>query len=60
MRAIPTDALCLTCHGKTLAPDLAAAIARNYPGDQATGFELGQLRGAFSVTWPPVPLPANR
>jgi len=58
MRAIPTDAVCLTCHGKTLAPELAAAIARNYPGDQATGFELGQLRGAFSVTWPPAPLPA--
>ena len=60
MRAIPTDALCLTCHGKTLAPDLAAAIARSYPGDQATGFELGQLRGAFSVIWPPAPLPADR
>ena len=60
MRAIPTDAVCLTCHGKTLAPELAAAIARNYPGDQATGFELGQLRGAFSVTWPPAPLPADR
>lgn len=53
MRAIPTEALCLTCHGATLAPELAAAIARDYPGDQATGFELGQLRGAFSVTWPP-------
>jgi hypothetical protein len=59
MRAIPTDALCLTCHGKTLAPELAAALAENYPGDQATGFELGQLRGAFSVIWPPVPLPAG-
>ena len=59
MRAIPTDALCLTCHGKTLAPELAAAIAQNYPGDQGTGFELGQLRGAFSVIWPPVPLPAD-
>lgn len=59
MRAIPTDALCLTCHGKTLAPELAAAIAKSYPGDQGTGFELGQLRGAFSVIWPPVPLPAD-
>jgi hypothetical protein len=57
MRAIPTDALCLTCHGKTLAPELAAAIAASYPGDQATGFELGQLRGAFSVVWPATPLP---
>jgi hypothetical protein len=52
MRAIPTDALCLTCHGKTIAPELAAAIARDYPRDQATGFEQGQLRGAFSVVWP--------
>ena len=43
----PTDALCLTCHGKSLAPEVAAAIARDYPGDQATGFEQGQLRGAF-------------
>jgi hypothetical protein len=57
MRAIPTDALCLTCHGKTIAPDLAAAIARDYPKDQATGFEQGQLRGAFSVVWPAPPLP---
>jgi hypothetical protein len=52
MRAIPTDALCLTCHGETLAPDLAAAIARDYPGDQATGFKPGELRGAFRVVWP--------
>jgi len=56
MRAIPTDALCLTCHGKTIAPELAAAIARDYPKDQATGFEQGQLRGAFSVVWPATPL----
>ena len=56
MRAIPTDALCLTCHGKILAPELAAAIARDYPKDQATGFEQGQLRGAFSVVWPATPL----
>jgi len=56
MRAIPTDALCLTCHGKTLAPEIAAAIARDYPKDQATGFEQGQLRGAFSVVWPAAPL----
>jgi hypothetical protein len=56
MRAIPTDALCLTCHGSSLAPEVAAAIARQYPADQATGFEAGQLRGAFSVTWPAAPM----
>jgi hypothetical protein len=59
MRAIPTDAVCLTCHGTSLAPEVAAAIARDYPGDQATGFEQGQLRGAFVVSWPAVPQPTG-
>jgi cytochrome c-type biogenesis protein CcmH/NrfF len=59
MRAIPTDALCLTCHGQSIAPELAAAIARDYPKDQATGFEQGQLRGAFSVVWPAPSPPPN-
>ena len=59
MRAIPTEALCLTCHGETLAPELAAAIARDYPGDQATGFRLGELRGAFRVVWPAASEPAT-
>ena len=58
MRAIPTEALCLTCHGETLAPELAAAIAREYPNDQATGFKLGELRGAFRVVWPASSPPA--
>jgi len=52
MRAIPMEGLCVTCHGKVLAPELAAAISAQYPADEATGFEPGQLRGAFSVTWP--------
>jgi len=59
MRAIPTEPVCLTCHGKTLAPELAAAIARDYPNDQATGFEQGQLRGAFTVTWPAAAPPSG-
>lgn len=59
MRAIPTDAVCLTCHGTTISPEVAAAIKRNYPKDEATGFSPGQLRGAFSVTWPAVPLAAG-
>jgi hypothetical protein len=49
------EAVCSTYHGMQLAPDLAAAIARDYPADQATGFEPGQLRGAISVLWPPSP-----
>jgi hypothetical protein len=51
MKAIPTAAEpCLTCHGSSLQPELKAEILRLYPNDQATGFKLGELRGAFTVT----------
>ena len=49
MKAIPTGAVCLTCHGADLAPDLAAALDSLYPTDQARGFKLGDLRGAFTI-----------
>ena len=41
--------LCLTCHGETLAPEVAAKIADLYPDDQATGFKAGDFRGVFWV-----------
>lgn len=44
--------LCLTCHGETVAPGIAATIAEAYPEDQATGFENGDLRGVFWVEFP--------
>jgi hypothetical protein len=50
MKAIPTGALCLACHGKTLAPEVATRIESLYPEDKATGFSEGDLRGAFVVT----------
>ena len=49
MRAIPTQPQCLVCHGSTIAPDVAAAIDRDYPNDEARGFRVGELRGAFTV-----------
>lgn len=52
MKAIPTSALCLTCHGETLDPALAAAIDAAYPVDQARGFALGDIRGAFTLAKP--------
>ena len=52
LRAIVMQPVCLACHGATLAPELATAIARDYPQDSATGFETGQLRGAVTVQWP--------
>lgn len=52
MRAIPTQALCLTCHGENINPLLEKQIRFYYPNDDATGFALGELRGAFVVKWP--------
>jgi len=50
MKAIPTKAICLTCHGgDTVPPAVAAEINRYYPDDQARGFSEGDLRGAFSL-----------
>lgn len=49
MKAIPTGGVCLACHGKSLAPEVQAAIAERYPDDKATGFREGDLRGAFVV-----------
>ena len=51
MKAIPTQGLCLACHGKPTG-DVAATLAQDYPHDQATGYEAGDVRGAFHVTWP--------
>jgi len=47
--------LCLQCHGapeKDIAPETLAAIQKLYPEDKATGFELGDLRGLWRVTFP--------
>lgn len=52
MRGIPVEAPCELCHGRAIAEPVAQAIAANYPGDQATGFASGDLRGAF---WAEVP-----
>jgi hypothetical protein len=52
MSAIRTQPVCLTCHGTSLAPETAAALEQAYPHDLATGYTLGEVRGAFSVTWP--------
>lgn len=53
MLAIRTDGVCLACHGEALAPALHERINDEYPLDRAVGFRLGDVRGAFSVTWPP-------
>ena len=52
MQVIRTGGLCLTCHGPVLADDLVKQLDLDYPFDQARGYEIGSLRGAFSITWP--------
>ncbi len=52
MRGIATEPGCLACHGKDVAEPIRVAIAQRYPDDQATGFAVGDLRGALWVEVP--------
>lgn len=52
MKAIPTNEVCLKCHGDNITPEVAATLNELYPTDQATGFKLGDLRGAFTIVQP--------
>ncbi len=45
--------MCSICHGTQVEPRLLAAIREAYPGDAATGFEPGELRGVFWVRFSP-------
>ncbi len=45
--------LCLACHGAQLAPEVTAALTERYPGDEATGYQVGDLRGVVWVELPP-------
>lgn len=62
MRAIPMLDACLVCHGSDLPPDVAARIQEVYPQDEAVGFQVGDLRGAFSLRRPydPATVPEAR
>jgi len=50
MKAIATDKLCLACHGSKIAPPVQAMLDKYYPDDNATGFKLRDIRGAFTVS----------
>jgi hypothetical protein len=52
LKAIVTAPVCTTCHGDSIPPEVRRELRRQYPEDQATGFRVGELRGAFSVEWP--------
>lgn len=50
MKAIPTGQLCTTCHGTNIAQPIANQLTELYPQDEARGFNIGDIRGAFSIT----------
>lgn len=54
LRPIGTIGVCTTCHGSDARRPAAIqqVLSTHYPGDRATGFEEGDLRGFF---WAEVP-----
>jgi hypothetical protein len=60
MRALPTQELCLACHGSAgrISPAVRSRLAELYPGDRAIGYEVGDIRGALTLRRPvPAPQP---
>ncbi|MFM2057114.1 MAG: hypothetical protein RLY71_1499 [Pseudomonadota bacterium] len=54
MRALPTQPLCLSCHGAPtdISVGVAAKLQVLYPHDRATGYGDGQIRGAITLKRP--------
>lgn len=51
MRALPTQPLCIQCHGRSdqLGAGVAERLGQLYPHDRATGYSVGQIRGAMTL-----------
>jgi Protein of unknown function (DUF3365) len=51
LRALPTQPLCLACHGASanLSPAVTAQLQVLYPADQAVGYRAGDIRGAMTL-----------
>lgn len=47
VKAIPTKAGCLACHGSNIVPDVKVRLTELYPNDKGTGFNVGDIRGVF-------------
>lgn len=51
MKAQVTTPLCLKCHGSKLEQPLHDKIKMYYPDDLALGYQVGEIRGAFSLSF---------
>jgi hypothetical protein len=54
VKALPLGPLCVACHGAPdkLTPNLKALLDTEYPNDRATGYSVGQVRGAVTIKRP--------
>lgn len=51
---IVTNAMCLQCHGapqEQIQPETLKTLHALYPKDQATGYDVNQVRGIWSITF---------
>lgn len=54
MKALPTQEICISCHGAkdSLSVAVADQISKLYPEDKATGYRPGEIRGAVTLKRP--------
>lgn len=54
IKAIAVKKPCLACHGTgaQISPAVRAILKERYPHDNATGYKVGDLRGAISIKQP--------
>ena len=54
MKALPTQDLCLQCHGTPdrLSPAVQAKLKELYPDDKAVGYGPAEIRGAITIKKP--------
>ena len=54
MKALPTQDLCLQCHGtpERVSPAVQARLHELYPDDKAVGYSAAEIRGAITIRKP--------
>ena len=54
MKALPTQDLCLQCHGTgdRISPAVQARLKELYPADKAVGYGAAEIRGAITIKKP--------
>lgn len=54
MKALPTQDLCLQCHGTPdrVSPAVQARLKELYPDDKAVGYTAAEVRGAITIRKP--------